>query len=86
MFKCRYVQKPIPSKLLTSKVTPITSTGGPKYFKKLYTSFMVQYRQPLSKAFQSEISFAMHEKTKMDVTVCFVHFFECWFLPVEVRF
>jgi hypothetical protein len=47
---------------------------------------MVQYRQPLSKAFQSEISFAMQEKIKMGITVCFVHFFECWFLPVEVRF
>ncbi len=47
---------------------------------------MVQYRQPLSKAFQCEISFAMHEKIKMGVTVCFVHFSECWFLPVEVRF
>jgi hypothetical protein len=47
---------------------------------------MVQYRQPLLKAFQSEISFAMHEKIKMCVTVCFVHFSECWVLPVEVRF
>jgi hypothetical protein len=47
---------------------------------------MVQYRQPLLKAFQSEISFAMHEKIKMGVTVCLVHFSECWFFPVEVRF
>jgi hypothetical protein len=47
---------------------------------------MVQYRQPLSKAFQSEISFAMQEKITMGITVCFVNFFEFWFLPVEVRF
>jgi hypothetical protein len=46
---------------------------------------MVQYSQPLSKASQFELSFAMHENFKMGVTVCFVHFSLCWFLPVEVR-
>jgi hypothetical protein len=47
---------------------------------------MVQDRLTLSKAFQSEIFFAMQEKIKIAITVCFVHFSLCWFLPVEVRF
>jgi hypothetical protein len=47
---------------------------------------MVQDRQTLSKAFQSEIFFAMQEKIKIDITVYFIHFSLCWFLPVEVRF
>jgi hypothetical protein len=47
----------IPSKLLTSTVPP--NFDFDNIFKNC-RSFMVQYRQPLSKAFQSEISFAMH--------------------------
>jgi hypothetical protein len=35
---------------------------------------MVQDRQTLSKAYQSEIFFAMQEKIMIAVTVCFVHF------------
>ncbi len=45
----------------------ITSTEGTKNFKQLYC-FMVQERQPLSKAFKHEILFEMPKKFKMVVT------------------
>ncbi len=47
---------------------------------------MVQYRQPLLKAFQSEISFAMHDKINMCVTVCLFIFPNSGFCLLKLDF
>ncbi len=47
---------------------------GARIFKKNCRCFMDQDRQTLSKAFQSQIYFAVQEKIKIAITILFIHF------------
>jgi hypothetical protein len=75
-----YVQtlRIVPSKLLTSTLTPNFDRGSYTFFKNCIC-FMAQEWASLSKANKSGIFLEMQKKLKVGVTVSFVHFSSCWF-------
>ncbi len=74
----------MPSKLLTSTVTPnfdrvsqinVKNLGAPQF----------KIGNLSQKLFSLKYFLLYKKKIKTGATVCFAHFSSCWFLPVEVR-